>query len=92
MSSDPSETPLFICQRTLPAPDAFIVGMTAQPNDATWKVATWLVIDHGNGAPALVDEMLGVLDRMHADEAVIASWREIGEAARELLKAGGVKP
>jgi hypothetical protein len=66
--------------------------MAAQPNDATWKAATWLVIEHGNGAPRLVDEMLSVLERMHADEDVIASWREIGEAVRELLEAGGVKP
>jgi hypothetical protein len=65
--------------------------MAAQPNDATWKAATWLVIEHGNGAPLLVDEMLSVLERMHADEDVIASWREIGEAVRELLKTGGTK-
>jgi hypothetical protein len=36
--------------------------------------------------------MVGVLERMRADECVIASWREIGEAARELLEAGSVKP
>jgi hypothetical protein len=66
--------------------------MAAQPNDATWKAATWLVIEHGNGAPLLVDEMLSVLERMHADEDVLASWHEIREAVRELLEAGGVKP
>jgi hypothetical protein len=65
--------------------------MAAQPNDATWKAATWLVIEHGNGAPALVDEMLGVLERMHADEDAMASWREIGEAVRELIEVGGAK-
>jgi len=65
--------------------------MTAQPDDAAWKAATWLVIEHGNGAPPLVNEMLSVLERMHADEDLIASWREIGEAVRELLEAGGAK-
>jgi hypothetical protein len=33
--------------------------------------------------------MLSVLERMHADEEVIAPWREIGEAVRELLEAPG---
>jgi hypothetical protein len=66
--------------------------VATQPNDAFWKAATWLVIEHGNGAPTLVDEMLSVLERMHADEDLIASWREIGEAVRELLEVGGVKP
>jgi hypothetical protein len=66
--------------------------MVAQLNDTTWKAATWLVIEHGYGAPLLVDEMLSVLERMHADEDVIASWREIGEAVRELLEVGGVRP
>jgi len=66
--------------------------VTTQPSDATWKTATWLVIEHGNGAPPLVDEMLSVLERMHANEDVIASWRAIGEAVRELLQVGGVKP
>jgi hypothetical protein len=65
--------------------------MAAQPNDATWKAATWLVIEHGNRAPPLVDEMLSVLERIHADEGLIASWREISEAVRELLEAGGAK-
>jgi hypothetical protein len=79
-------------QRTLPAPNAFIAGVDKQPKVNIWKAATWLVIEHGYEAPALVDQMLSVLERMHADECLIASWREIGEAVRELLEAGSVKP
>jgi hypothetical protein len=75
-------------QRTLPAPDAFMAGVATQPNDAIWKAATWLVIKHGDNAPTLVTDMISVLERMHADEDVTASWREIGEAVRELLEVG----
>jgi hypothetical protein len=48
-------------------------------------VATWLIIEHGDNAPMLVDDMLDVLGRLHADDRVITSWCEIGEAVRELL-------
>jgi hypothetical protein len=82
-------------QRTQPAPTAFIVVVRTQPNepndDAIWKAATWLVIEHGDNAPTLVADMVNVLERMHVNEDVTASWREIGEAVRELLDVG-VKP
>jgi hypothetical protein len=71
--------------RTLLDAVAFIDGVTRQPKVPIWKVATWLIIEHGDNAPMLVDDMLDVLGRLHADDRVITSWCEIGEAVRELL-------
>jgi hypothetical protein len=71
--------------RTLLAAVAFTAGVTTQPKVPIWKAATWLIIEHGDNAPTLVDDMLDVLGRLHADDRVITSWCEIGEAVRELL-------
>jgi hypothetical protein len=65
--------------------------MSGQPKDIVWRAATWLVIEHGERAQTLVDDLLIALERAHADEWVMTSWRQIGKAVGELLEAATAK-
>jgi len=64
--------------------------MAGQPS-LVWKAATWLVIEHGEQAQTLVDDLLLNLEGAHADEWVMILWRQIGGAVGELLEAAAAK-